>query len=226
LTVATGANVTFGSAQHLRSLTVNGLATMSSDANLLVTNSLSITGGKLDLGDNALIVEYSGTSPIGQITGLIQSGRNGGAWNGTGIITSQPAAQSSNAATTVGISEASTALNISGSATAQWNGQTVDATAILVVYTLLGDANLDRSVNSFDFNALAGNFNNSASASYARGDFDYDGRVNALDFNQLATRFGTFLQPSPAMNLPAQVLATPTPSLFADRQIKEDISVL
>ena len=48
---------------------------------------------KLNLSDNDLIADYSGASPIGTlsgstytgITGLIQTGRNGGTWNGYGI---------------------------------------------------------------------------------------------------------------------------------------------
>ena len=42
-------------------------------------------GGKLDLADNKLIV--TGQS-IASVEALIASGRNGGAWNGSGIVTS------------------------------------------------------------------------------------------------------------------------------------------
>ena len=55
----------------------------------IVAKSLQVTGGSLDMHDNALIVDYdpNGQSPLGSsnrssysgITGLIQSGRNGGA---------------------------------------------------------------------------------------------------------------------------------------------------
>src|SRR4029434_8810878 len=97
LTVASGASVNFGASQHLRSLTVNGNATMlTSGARTLTTKSLAVSGAgaKLDLVNNDLVVDYSGSSPIGSwtgsaydgITGLIQSGRNGGSWNGPGIV--------------------------------------------------------------------------------------------------------------------------------------------
>ena len=56
-------------------------------------------------------------------------------------------------------------------------------------YTYAGDANLDGSVNSLDFNALATNFGTSDNL-WFNGDFNYDGTVNSLDFNALATNFG------------------------------------
>jgi hypothetical protein len=59
---------------------------------------------------------------------------------------------------------------------------------IEVMYTLLGDANLDGLVNGSDFNILAANFNQSITG-WDQGDFNYDGLVNAADFNDLAANF-------------------------------------
>src|SRR5205814_3883518 len=71
-----------------------------------------------------------------------------------------------------------------------------DSTSILVRYTFAGDANLDGSVNSVDFNLLAANFGASGSI-WTQGDFNYDDSVNALDFNLLATNFGSALWANP-----------------------------
>jgi len=59
---------------------------------------------------------------------------------------------------------------------------------IEVMYTLLGDANLDGLVNAADFTILAANFNQPVT-SWDQGDFNYDGIVNAADFTDLAANF-------------------------------------
>jgi hypothetical protein len=64
-------------------------------------------------------------------------------------------------------------------------------------YTLLGDTNLDLTVDTGDFNQLAANFNGSGQHWFT-GDFNYDAVVNALDFNAVATNFGSTL-PAPAL---------------------------
>jgi len=175
LTVAGGAAATFAAPQHLRSLTVNGLATMPSTVvgGVLTTKSLTVAGGKLDLTDNTLVVDYSGMSPIGSwtgtaydgITGLIQSGRNGGAWNGNGIVTS---AASGNL-TTLGVAE------IAGD--------------VVVKFTYGGDANLDGKINVDDYGRIDFNVNLGTSGWY-NGDFNYDGKVNVDDYGIIDFNIG------------------------------------
>ena len=81
----------------------------------------------VDLTNNDMVIDYApGQSPLGTwngsdytgILGAIRSGRNGGAWNGAGIITSQTAAASTSHLTTLGVAEASSVLGLTGSATA------------------------------------------------------------------------------------------------------------
>ena len=63
------------------------------DGGLLTINNLSISGsGQLDLTDNDLVMDYASASPANQIRQLIVAGRNGGSWNGNGIISSAAAA--------------------------------------------------------------------------------------------------------------------------------------
>ena len=66
--------------------------------------------------------------------------------------------------------------------------QSVDSTTILVRYTLMGDADLDRTVGIGDFSLLAANFNAPATRWY-RGDFDYNGTTDIGDFSLLAGNF-------------------------------------
>src|ERR1700677_2610961 len=67
---------------------------------------------------------------------------------------------------------------------------------IEIMYTLLGDANLDGKVNGIDFNLLATNFNQAVTDGWDKGDFNYDGKVNGIDFNLLAENFNQFASQS------------------------------
>ena len=67
---------------------------------------------------------------------------------------------------------------------------------IEVMYTLLGDANLDGKVNGTDFNLMATNFNQAVTNGWDEGDFNYDGKVNGSDFVLLADNFNQFASQS------------------------------
>jgi len=149
--------------------------------------ALAITEiGVLDVTDNAFIVEYGSASPLGGISALLTSGYNGGLWNGAGIRSTQAAAIPG---TAIGYGESFTAFS---SFPATFLGETVDSSAVVARFTLAGDANLNRAVNSDDFNILASNFGQS-NRTFSQGDFNYDGTVNSDDFNILAGRFGVAL---------------------------------
>jgi hypothetical protein len=158
------ASVIFKATEHLNALNLltQGHAQMTAGGGrVLVVKSLFVdTANKalLDLTDQDMIINYTGGSPIGSwngsaytgITGLLQSAYNFGAWDGsTGIRTSMPDA--ANGLTTLAIGEASDALFISGTETALWNGQTVDATSVLVKYTYAGDLTFDGVVDAADY---------------------------------------------------------------------------
>jgi hypothetical protein len=152
-------------------------------------NSLSISGaGTLDIGNNHLIINYgSGADPIGSIAAWIADGAYGSGtavtWTGTGITSS---AAASNPNYGIGYADANDAGNPAGLASGQ----------IEVMYTLLGDANLDGKVNGTDFNLMATNFNQSVTAGWDKGDFNYDGKVNGNDFVLLAANFNQFASQS------------------------------
>lgn len=114
----------------------------------------------IDLGDNAMIVDWTSTSPISTIAACIQSAYAGGNWSGAGI-TSSSAEFAKNAIhkTALGFGEASAILGPTGG---MFRGQNVDATTALIAYTYYGDANLDGTVNALDFNALATNYGKNA----------------------------------------------------------------
>jgi hypothetical protein len=158
---------------------------------VLVTRALDVGGdfgvwtGKLDLADNALVLDYSGASPLARTVDQLRSGRAGGAWTGNGIMTSKAGTGGD-----LGYAEASELLGLSGAQTATWLGETVDATSVLVRYTVGGDANLDGVVNFADLLALAKHYNASGdAATWEAGDFNYDGQVNFADLLRLAKNY-------------------------------------
>jgi GH25 family lysozyme M1 (1,4-beta-N-acetylmuramidase) len=168
---------------------VGGMVNVASGANkTLRTRSVNVTSGKIDLVDNKMIVDYTGASSVGSwtgskyngVTGLIAAGRNGNAWNGVGIITTVASAKTG--LTTLAVGEASQVLNISGTQTASWRGQVVDATSVLVLHTYGGDATLDGRINADDFAQIDFNFNLGGQRGYTRGDFNFDGSISADDY--------------------------------------------
>jgi len=168
--------------QNTGKLTIDSNSTPVSN----VFTSLSIIGnGILDLTNNKLIINYgSGADPISSITAWIASGYNGGAWNGVGIDSTMAAANSGSYG--IGYADYADAGNPAGLSSGQ----------IEIMYTLLGDANLDGKVNGTDFNLMAANFNQSVTNGWDEGDFNYDGKVNGNDFVLLADNFNQFASQS------------------------------
>src|SRR5205814_9615828 len=76
-----------------------------------------------------------------------------------------------------------------------YSGQPVNASSIIIRYTYSGDANLDGSVDTVDFNLLAQSFSQSGKV-WSNGDFNYDGAVDTVDFTLLASNFSQTL-PAP-----------------------------
>jgi hypothetical protein len=151
-----------------------------------------------------MVIDYTGASPLGTwsngtysgVLGAIRSGRNGGTWNGKGIITSQSSAIGAPPRTTIGIAEASSLLGLSGNATTTWRGQAVDATSLLIKYTYAGDANLDGAIDADDYFVIDRNYNKSGTVfGYANGDFDYSGTIDSDDFFIIDASFGALGAP-------------------------------
>ncbi|MGA2443217.1 MAG: hypothetical protein ABSH08_19865 [Tepidisphaeraceae bacterium] len=134
-------------------------------------------GSTLDLSNNHFIINYGVSDPFSTIAGYIQSGYNGGAWNGPGIISSTAVIPTNGLWYGLGYADGKDGV-VSGLSSGQ----------IEVKYTLLGDATLDGLVNAADFTILAANFNQPVTG-WDQGDFNYDGLVNAADFTDLAANF-------------------------------------
>jgi hypothetical protein len=182
--------VNFNATQHLKSLTVTGHATLSAGgAKVLRTKSLNVSGW-LDLKDNDLIVDYETSSPIGSwnggaytgVTGMIQSGMNGGEWNGNGLMSSSTGDMAT-AHTGLGCAEATEILGIGPGQTEVWSGETVDHTCVLVKFTYRGDFDLNGEINGDDYFFLDSNILNSGAVfGYHNGDLDLNGELNGDDY--------------------------------------------
>ena len=72
-----------------------------------------------------------------------------------------------------------------------FDGVTLGSNAVLVKYTLVGDANLDGTVNFSDYSILQNNYG--LSSNWSSGDFNYDGMTNFNDFSSLQNNFGQSL---------------------------------
>jgi autotransporter-associated beta strand protein len=167
-----------------------GLLKLGASTGLARMTGLTISGsGVLDLGNNHLLLSYTGSSPISSIAGYIASGYNDGAWNGAGI-------ESSAANSIYGIGYADGADGVvAGLASGQ----------IEVAYALYGDANLDGVINGDDFSIMASNWGKKV-AGWDRGDFNYDGVVSGDDFAALVGNLGRQANAADAV-IPSQDLA-------------------
>ncbi|HYO08557.1 MAG TPA: autotransporter-associated beta strand repeat-containing protein [Tepidisphaeraceae bacterium] len=154
--------------------------------------------GRLNVGDGKVIVDYAGASPIGSwidgaytgLTAKVKSGRNGGAWDGHGIVTSMSDASPATRLTGVGIAEASQVLDLAAGETSLWRGHVVDATSVLIAYTYAGDTNLDGKLDGDDYFRIDSHVNAPGAGGWASGDFDYNGRVDGDDYFILDSTIG------------------------------------
>jgi hypothetical protein len=142
------------------------------------------TTSTLDLADNDMAILYgTGSSPLSTVSADLSQAYDGGAWNKPGLTSS--IAKTSSGVTALGYGEAST-LGLS-----TFDGLTLGGNAVLVKYTLVGDTNLDGTVNFNDFSILQNNF--STPGNWTSGDFDYNGTINFTDFSLLQNNYGKTL---------------------------------
>ncbi|MCS7032700.1 MAG: hypothetical protein NZ561_01755, partial [Phycisphaerae bacterium] len=182
-------NVSAGSLSLARleqnQLTIHGTGLLrlaaAGTTSVSVIRSLNSGGGQVDLGDEALVINYTGSSPINVVRTTLASGYNQGGWNGSGILSHLAAADPARRSA-VGLAEATDI----GSPNA-FLGHPIDATSLLMRYTLYGDTNLSGTVDVNDFSTFAAHFN--SAGRWATGDFNYDMQVGLSDFALLAANF-------------------------------------
>jgi hypothetical protein len=202
-------SMTFNSSQHLRSLTIVGphsKTTLSAGGGKVVNvDDLAMdANGKLDLTDNALIIDYTGDSPMPAVHGWIQHARAAGTWSQSGLTTSLGDATHH----ALGMAESS---DLFWSFPASFQGDPVDATSVLVKYTYYGDANLDGAVDIRDLYQLACHWK--TTDDWFCGDFNYDNYVDVHDLTLLAINWQAGVGGAPAQPIEAALSIFGLPSV-------------
>jgi hypothetical protein len=180
-------------------LNIGSIGRFTQAGGTLRVNQLTIdlAGGKLDLQQN-MVVDYTGSSPLAVIKNYVTTAYAGGAWTGNGITTTGPGNKA------VALAEASDLLALTGTNKATWNGQQVDATSILLRYTLAGDATMDGVVDFNDLVKLAQSYNiTDGQRRWTQGDFTYNGSVDFNDLVLLAQSYNTAIPSAPIPGAPA-----------------------
>lgn len=179
-----GTTLAFTTSQHIGELVLTSLARAQlppGSGSILRANSLSITGGRLDLADNALVVDATSANRFAvrdAVSSLVASGRAGGTWNGFGINSSVAAA---NPLFHTGLA---VVLNDDGGGNVivpAVAGETVGINSVVVKYTFNGDMNLDGVVDAADYFLIDQGFLNRMGL-YRNGDLNYSGSINADDY--------------------------------------------
>jgi hypothetical protein len=172
-----------------------GATSIASKLNALTVRDTST----LDITDQALIIDYTGTSPLATIRQYIFSGRGGAGlgatWAGTGIASSTVADW--NAAhpeeRSVGYAENS---QLPLGAYGTFRNVAVDNTSILIAYTRTGDINLDGVVNDDDVTVIGFFYApTTPNDRWAQGDIDFDGFVENDDVTLVNAFFNSSAQP-------------------------------
>ena len=146
------------------------------DAFVSRPSSLSIAdGATLDITNNDVVIDYSGSSPLAAYEALVASGYNlTGDWQGDGIVSSI-AANDGNYV--VAIADNATLAAPYGTAQGGplFAGVDVDLDTILIKFTHRADINLDGVMSPDDSAVFGGNYDEGQPAVWATGDMNYDG---------------------------------------------------
>jgi len=160
------------------------VASNTTQYNTNTVTSLAIAGsGRLDLANQYLLTTTS-TSLIRQ---YLINGYNGGAWNGTGGISSVNANASYNIPASNG--GHFTALGYTSGTSTVGAALGLTAGQTLVKYTIYGDANLDGIVDINDLNIVLSNFLSGNPATWDTGDFYYAGQTDISDLDAVLSNY-------------------------------------
>jgi lysophospholipase L1-like esterase len=177
--------------------------------NTLQLQTLSISGGKLDLSNNDMVLHSSSVSAV---TTQLQNGYGTGSWNGTSGIVSTAAAGSS--LTTLGVATGLTSFD----------GQSVSTSDVEVKYTFYGDANLSGHVDGSDYTLIDTGFGSHGSLTgWQNGDFNYDGHIDGSDYSLIDNAFNT--QTATPQSLIAGQVAANSSEIAAGSAVPEPASI-
>ncbi|HEV8292103.1 MAG TPA: hypothetical protein VGP94_09270, partial [Tepidisphaeraceae bacterium] len=197
----------FASSQRIAGLTLTETArvnlTAAGSQILRVTNLNLEPTTVLDLDSYSMIVQSTASgrsAALANIRSLIRSGRNNGAWNGNGIISSAAAADSSRNTGLAAI------INDRGDGTvvrSELDGMAVDVNSILIKWTYNGDGDLSGTLNADDYARIDAGFASHSSTDYSSGDFNYTDTTNSDDYFMIDKAYSGQGAPLSAVIAPA-----------------------
>jgi Dockerin type I domain len=154
----------------------------------------------LDVTNNEVLLSYGSSDPISTIAGWIETGYAAATWTGSGIISSLA---ETNRNYGLGYADGADGV-VAGLPSGQ----------IEILYTLLGDANLDGTVNAEDYTPFSNHLGQSGMM-WDDGDFNYDGTVNAEDYTVFAQNIGQSDNIAAGVLLPANGILSSSTSTDA-----------
>jgi hypothetical protein len=234
-------NASAGTVVHVGSISLGYDASMtvnaSSGAPVVLQDAGAFTigaGSTLNLNNNEMDLNTSSGATSTVLFGLLSQGYDNGPWNGTGII-STAAANDTTYLTALGYIINDTGAN-TGANTGTPLYTTMGTAAVsdgdtLVKYTYYGDTNLDGKVDGSDYSNIDNGFINHLTG-WFNGDFNYDGVVDGSDYTLIDNAFNTQGAAfSPAAEIAGQkntAVSTPAATttasdLFSKKKLKHSL---
>jgi hypothetical protein len=162
---------------------------------------LILQGGLGSAGSGPITVNGGGAivrgASAGSVFALLQSGYNGGAWNGSTGINSTAATTDLAHLHAVGFYQPAPFTNVQfvedgvtngvGNVAGPTNNSPGD---VVIKYTYYGDANLDGKVDGSDYSLIDNGYLTGATG-WQNGDFNYDGVINGSDYTLIDNAYNT-----------------------------------
>jgi autotransporter-associated beta strand protein len=191
------------------SISAAGALTLAQSTPSFTTTTGLVTianGGVLNISNNTLFINYAtpANNPITQIQQFLKNGYNNNTWTGaaspaSGTIRSSAAA----------LNPSSFSVGYADSADGAVAGQ--PANTIQISYTVVGDANLDRTVNSVDAITMARNYLIAGKTAWDQGNFNYDATIDFADATLLQKNYNATVTPS-VSTATSSALPSPPPT--------------
>lgn len=192
--LGTGSAITLDASSSLASLAISNSSrlTLKSGGKTVLRTAALVLGNAatLDIGDNAMVVQSDAAnrlSVLAAVSARIGAARGVGQWTGFGITSTAAAADAKR------FTGLAAVLNDRGDGLpflAALAGEAVDANAVIVKYTLIGDMDLSGTVDADDYFLIDRGFRRGLPG-YQNGDLDYSGSIDSDDFALLDRVFAS-----------------------------------
>jgi hypothetical protein len=180
------AEIDFATSQSLTGITLidtSRIHLTSSGPQVLRVGNLNLgPDSTIDLATHSMIVQSTAAARAGILANTrswIRSGRNHGAWNGSGITSSAAADDPTrNTGLAAIVNDRGDGSVVRG----ELGGMIPDANCILITWTYNGDGDLNGLLNADDYAIIDAAIGGGGATDYSTGDFDYSDTTNSDDY--------------------------------------------